>query len=178
MDFLHVLQSARNEKKKVREKRSLHVSKLQEKSLKASLQAVVCICMHQTYTSSKNSSSRTSSKLHSSIQHCSRTTADLRLLRTRGKLLPFEFILNSLENANNYRDDQVCCCNKTTKDVSKVNFHETQIRQVLFFFGMILRYSIEQFMCIFSSSLSSSSFRCLGQLASQPRCRRVWHHQH
>ena len=43
MDFLHVLQilllrSARNEKK-VREKRSLHVSKLQEKSLKASLQA-------------------------------------------------------------------------------------------------------------------------------------------
>lgn len=137
-----------------------------------------CMYMHQTYTSSKNSSSRTSSKLHSSIQHCSRTTADLRLLRTRGKHLPFEFILNSLENANNYRDDQVCCCNKTTKDVSKVNFHETQIRQVLFFFGMILRYSIEQFMCIFSSSLSSSSFRCLGQLASQPRCRRVWHHQH
>ena len=48
MYFVHVLQSARNEKKKVREKRSLHVSKLQEKSLKASLQAVVCICIKHT----------------------------------------------------------------------------------------------------------------------------------
>lgn len=32
----------------MREKRSLHVSKLQEKSLKASLQAVVCICIKHT----------------------------------------------------------------------------------------------------------------------------------
>ena len=85
MDFLHVLQilllrSARNEKK-VREKRSLHVSKLQEKSLKASLQAAVCICIKHTRAAKIQVRERAQ---NCTVQHCSSsfTTADLRLLRT------------------------------------------------------------------------------------------------
>ena len=89
MDFLHVLQilllrSARNEKK-VREKRSLHVSKLQEKSLKASLQASqagVCICIKHTRRAAKIQVRERAQNC--TVQHCSSsfTTADLRLLRT------------------------------------------------------------------------------------------------